>query len=79
MDQTSLDELTSFVLHVFGEVLGFDGISENDDFFDDCGGTSLLAWGAIVGIEDGLNTDLEFADFLIARTARATADLLCVR
>lgn len=71
-----LDELTSTVLVAFGEVLGFDDISEEDDFFDDCGGTSLQAWGAIVFLEDKLDIDLEFDEFIVARTARATAELL---
>ena len=76
LDRTSLDELTSFALQVFNDVLGLEGIAENDDFFDDCGGTSLQAWGVIVGIEDGLNVDVDFREFLVARTARGTAELL---
>ena len=71
-----MDELISYVLNVINEVLGIDGVSENDDFFNDCGGTSLQAWGVIVGIEDRLNVDLEFGEFIVARTARATAELL---
>lgn len=72
----SLDGVTELLLRVFGEVLGADDVSEDDDFFDDCGGSSLQAWWAIVEIADVLDVAVEFAEFVETRTARDTAAAL---
>ncbi len=72
----NLDDLTALVLRVFSDVLGLDGVAEDDHFFDACGGTSVQAWWAIAGITDLLGVDMEFKELLGAPTARDTAALL---
>ena len=72
----SLDGVTDELLRVFGDVLGQDDVAEEDDFFDDAGGTSLQAWWAVVKIAEALGVDIEYADFLATRTARGTAAVL---
>ena len=71
----SLDGVTELLLRVFGDVLSGD-VSEDDDFFDDCGGSSLQAWWVIVEIAEVLGVAVEFAEFLETRTARDTAAAL---
>lgn len=76
VDVGNIDSLMLLAARIFGEVLSLDGISEDDDFFDDCGGSSLQAWMVAVAIEDELDVDLEFPDMLDDFTPRGIASFL---
>ena len=76
VDTDNWDSLTSLVSQVFGEVLGIHDISENDDFYDDCAGSSIQAWSVIVTLETVFDVELKFAAFLLDRTPRGVAGLL---
>ena len=42
-----------------------DGIAEDDDFYDDCAGSSFQAWSVILTLEDIVGIELEFSAFLL--------------
>ena len=73
VDTGNLDSLTMLVTQVFGDVLGTDGIAEDDDFYDDCAGSSFQAWSVIVTLADTLGIELEYSAFLLDRTPRGVA------
>ena len=76
VDTGNWDSLTILVAEVFGDVLGMDGIAEDDDFYDDCAGSSFQAWSVILALGDIVGTELEFSAFLLDRTPRGVAALL---
>ena len=73
VDTGNWDSLTILVAEVFGDVLGMDGIAEDDDFYDDCAGSSFQAWSVILALGDIVGTELEFSAFLLDRTPRGVA------
>ena len=68
-------DLERTVLGVWEEILGFEGIGIDDNFFD-LGGDSFAAVQVVSGLKDALEIDLPVAQLFQCLTVRALGELL---
>ncbi|MYW90733.1 alpha/beta fold hydrolase [Amycolatopsis rubida] len=69
------DSVEQRLLVIWEEVVGVDGVSRDDDFFD-LGGHSLHAIKLMARVNRAFGSNLPMASVLRARTVAATADLI---